>query len=62
MIIKDGGTGKSSLARKSFGATVEIHVLLASPLVRASNHRSGLDLSVDSAVRHRSASLADDMG
>jgi hypothetical protein len=36
----------------------ETHVLLASPLVRAFNHRSRLGLSVDSAFRHRSASLA----
>ena len=36
----------------------EIHVLLASPLVRAFNHRYRLGLSVDSAFRPRSASLA----
>src|SRR5467141_384134 len=30
----------------------EIHVLLASPLVRAFSHRSRLGLSVDSAFRH----------
>ena len=36
----------------------EIHVLLASPLVRAFSHRSRLGLSVDSTFRHRSASLA----
>src|SRR5271154_6280009 len=35
----------------------EIHVLIDSPLVRAFNHRSRLGLSVDSAFRHRSASL-----
>jgi hypothetical protein len=35
----------------------ETHVLLASPLVRAFNHRSRLGLSVDSAFRHRSALL-----
>ena len=37
---------------------VEIHVLLASPLVRAFNHRSRLSLSVDSAFRLWSASIA----
>src|SRR6266567_3824701 len=37
---------------------LEIHVLLAAPLVRAFNHRSRLGLSVDSAFRLRSASLA----
>src|SRR5215216_4151987 len=37
---------------------LEIHVLLASPLVRAFSHRSRLDLSVDSTFRRRSASLA----
>ena len=37
---------------------VEIHVLLTSPLVRAFNHRSRLGLSVDSAFRLWSASLA----
>src|SRR5208282_3525881 len=36
----------------------ETHVLLASPLVRAFNRRSRLGLSVASAFRHRSASLA----
>ena len=36
----------------------EIHFLLAAPLVRAFNHRSRLGLSVDSAFRLRSASLA----
>src|ERR1035438_7563879 len=36
----------------------EIHVLLASLLVRAFNHRFRLGLSVDSAFRHWSASLA----
>src|SRR5215467_12839420 len=35
----------------------EVHVLLASPLVRAFDHRSRLGLSVDSAFRHWSASL-----
>src|SRR5580704_1986894 len=37
---------------------VETHVLLASPLVQAFNHRSRLSLSVDSAFRLWSASLA----
>src|SRR5271169_6077102 len=37
---------------------VETHVLLVSPLVRAFNHRSRLSLSVDSAFRLWSASLA----
>ena len=37
---------------------IETHVLLASPLVRAFNHRYRLCLSVDSAFRHWSASLA----
>jgi hypothetical protein len=37
---------------------VEIHVLLASPLVQAFNHRSRLSLSVDSAFRLWSASIA----
>src|SRR5258708_32262004 len=37
---------------------LEIHVLLASPLVRAFNHRSRLGLSVGSTFRHCSASLA----
>ena len=37
---------------------VETHVLLASPLVRAFSHRSRLSLSVDSAFRLWSASLA----
>src|SRR3984885_7489255 len=37
---------------------VETHVLLASPLVRVFNHRSRLSLSVDSAFRLWSASLA----
>src|SRR5260370_28576499 len=37
---------------------VEIHVLLTSALVRAFNHRSRLGLSVDSAFRLWSASLA----
>src|ERR1039457_6457444 len=41
----------------SFGQ-VEIHVLLAFPLVRAFNHRSRLSLSVGSAFRLWSASLA----
>src|SRR5438105_1935998 len=36
----------------------EIHVLLASPLVRAFSHRSRLGLSVGSPFRHWSASLA----
>jgi hypothetical protein len=34
-----------------------MHLLLASPLVRAFDHRSRLGLSVDSAFRHWSASL-----
>ncbi len=38
--------------------TPETHVLLAAPLVRAFSHRSRLGLSVDSAFRHWSASLA----
>ena len=37
---------------------LEIHVLLATPLVRAFSHRSRLGLSVDSTFRRRSASLA----
>jgi hypothetical protein len=37
---------------------LEIHVLLASPLVRAFSHRSRFGLSVDSTFRRRSASLA----
>ena len=37
---------------------LEIHVVLATPLVRAFSHRSRLGLSVDSAFRHWSASLA----
>jgi hypothetical protein len=37
---------------------LKIHVLLTAPLVRAFSHRSRLGLSVDSAFRHRSASLA----
>ena len=37
---------------------LEIHVLLAAPLVRAFSHRSRLGLSVDSLFRLRSASLA----
>ena len=37
---------------------VEIHVLLASPLVQAFSHRSRLSLSVDSAFRLWSASIA----
>src|SRR5271156_1608758 len=37
---------------------LEIHVLLASPLVQVFNHRSRLGLSVDSTFRHWSASLA----
>src|SRR6185312_10005854 len=36
----------------------EIHVLLASPLVRAFSHRFRFGLSVDSTFRRRSASLA----
>src|SRR5450631_1967306 len=36
----------------------EIHVVLATPLVRAFSHRSRLSLSVDSAFRHWSASIA----
>src|SRR3954447_10509012 len=36
---------------------LEIHLLLATPLVRAFSHRSRLSLSVDSAFRHWSASL-----
>src|SRR5258708_39881623 len=36
----------------------ETHVLLASPLVRAFNHRFRLDLSVNSVFRPWSASLA----
>src|SRR5450755_2581930 len=36
----------------------EIHVVLAAPLVRAFSHRSRLGLSVDSAFRHWSASIA----
>jgi hypothetical protein len=41
----------------------EIHVLLASPLVRAFEHRSRLSLSVDSAFRlwECLTSFADDM-
>src|SRR5215472_2586545 len=35
----------------------DMHLLLASPLVRAFDHRSRLGLSVDSAFRHWSASL-----
>jgi len=35
----------------------EMHLLLASPLVRAFDHRSRLGLSVDSAFRLWSASL-----
>src|SRR5258705_553966 len=37
---------------------LEIHVLFASPLVRAFNHRFRFGLSVDSTFRRRSASLA----
>src|SRR6266403_3117297 len=37
---------------------LEIHVLLATPLVRAFSHRSRFGLSVDSTFRRRSASLA----
>src|SRR5712672_1396369 len=37
---------------------LEIHVLLATPLVRAFSQRSRLGLSVDSTLRRRSASLA----
>ena len=37
---------------------VETHILIASPLVRAFNHRSRLSLSVGSAFRLWSASLA----
>ena len=37
---------------------LEIHVLLASPLVRVFNHRSRFGLSVDSTFRYWSASLA----
>lgn len=37
---------------------LEIHVLLATVLVRAFSRRSRLGLSVDSAFRHWSASLA----
>src|SRR5690348_17794870 len=37
---------------------LEIHVVLTTPLVRAFGHRSRLGLSVDSAFRHWSASLA----
>src|ERR1039457_509597 len=38
----------------------EIHVVLATPLVRTFSHRFRLGLSVDSAFRHWSASLACD--
>src|SRR5206468_3491772 len=37
---------------------LEIHVVLATPLVRAFDHRSRLGLSVGSAFRYWSASLA----
>ena len=37
---------------------LEIHVVLATPLVRAFSYRFRLGLSVDSAFRHWSASLA----